>query len=85
MNTRADLGPCDKVHDEELKLKYEKSSRYGRLGYEEDFERFVRNLLADVERKIRRGVERLKLTQNDTAQVSESQQSKFPICSYYKL
>ena len=65
VNTRADLGPCTKVHDEELKKQYEKSSRFGRLGYEEDYERFLRNLLNDVERKIKRGIERLKLTQSD--------------------
>ncbi len=65
VNTRADLGPCNKSHDEALKLKYQKSSRYGRLGYEEDFERFLRTLLGDVDRKIRRGQERLKLTQTD--------------------
>jgi hypothetical protein len=67
VNTRADLGPCLKSHDEALKLKYQKSSRYGRLGYEEDFERFLRNMLSDVDRKIRRGQERLKLTQNGDA------------------
>ena len=70
VNTRADLGPCDKVHDEELKKAYEKSSRCGRLGYEDDFERFIRSLLMDVEKKIKRGVERLKLTQTDPNQVN---------------
>ncbi len=69
VNTRADLGPCDKVHDEELKKAYEKSSRYNRLGYEEEFERFIRGLLMDVEKKIKRGTERLKLTQSDPNQV----------------
>lgn len=64
VNTRADLGPCLKTHDEELKKQYEKSSRFGKLGYEDDFERFLRSLLNDVERKIRRGMERLKLTQD---------------------
>lgn len=64
VNTRADLGPCLKSHDEEMKKQYEKSSRFGKLGYEEDFERYLRTLLGDVERKIRRGMERLKLTQS---------------------
>lgn len=63
VNTRADLGPCTKSHDEALKLKYQQSSKYGRLGYEDDFERFLRSLLGEVERKIKRGQERLKLTQ----------------------
>lgn len=73
VNTRADLGPCDKIHDEELANAYEKSSRYGKLGYEEDFERFIRSLLMDVEKKIKRGVERLKLTQNDPNHRTPSQ------------
>ena len=67
VNTRADLGPCNKIHDEELKKQYEKSSRYGKLGFEDEFEDFVRGLLSDVEKRIRRGNERLKLTQSDLA------------------
>ena len=55
------------MHDEEMRKQYEKSSRYGRMGYEDDYERFLRSLLNDVERKIRRGQERLKLTQSDQA------------------
>ncbi len=73
VNTRADLGPCDKIHDEELKKQYEKSSRYQRIGYEDDFERFIRGLLMDVEKKIKRGVERLKLTQTDPSQKTPAQ------------
>ena len=64
------MGPCDKIHDEELKKQYEKSSRFGRLGFEEEFEEYIRDLLNDAERKIRRGNERLKLTQNDPSVVS---------------
>jgi hypothetical protein len=64
VNTRADLGICNKNHDEELRKAYEKSSRYGRLGYEEEFERFIRTLLMSVEKRIKHGIERLKLTQN---------------------
>ena len=67
VNTRADLGPCNKIHDETMRTQYEKSSRYGRLGYEDDYEHFLRGLLMDVERKIKRGIERLKLTQSETA------------------
>ena len=47
------------------KCSYEKSSRFGKLGYEDDFERFLRSLLSDVEKKIKRGNERLKLTQSE--------------------
>lgn len=67
VNTRADLGPCNKIHDEQMKIQYEKSSRYNRLGYEDDYERFLRSLLSDVERKIKRGQERLRLTQTENS------------------
>ena len=60
------MGPCNKIHDEGLKKQYEKSSRFGRLGYDDDYERFLRSLLNDVERKIRRNSERLKLTQTES-------------------
>ncbi|GAB6020269.1 Luc7-like protein 3 [Chamberlinius hualienensis] len=61
INTRADLGPCDKIHDEFMKQEYEKSTSYQRMGYEEDFIKFCQTMLADVERRIRRGKQRLAL------------------------
>ena len=76
VNTRADLGACNKIHDEELRKQYEKSSRYGRLGYEDDYERYLRSLLNDVERKIKRGNERLRLTQNDSVAQKAAIQQK---------
>merc|ERR1711915_1068687 len=41
VNTRADLGPCEKIHDEELKKGYQQSGRFERMGYEEEFMRFL--------------------------------------------
>jgi len=63
VNTRHDLGPCDKIHDINLQQDYQKSSRYGKLGYEKDFEFFLKSLISDVDRRIKRGQERLRLTQ----------------------
>ncbi|XP_045211703.1 luc7-like protein 3 isoform X1 [Mercenaria mercenaria] len=64
-NTRADLGPCEKIHDDHLRKeyheRYKKSSRVGRLGYEEDFLRYLQTLINDVEKRIRRGHQRLAL------------------------
>ncbi|CAF1195409.1 unnamed protein product [Rotaria sordida] len=65
VNTRQDLGPCDKVHDISLQQDYQKSSRYEKLGYEDDYERFLKSLISDVERRIKRGQERLRITQGD--------------------
>ncbi|KAL4240660.1 Luc7-like protein 3 [Mactra antiquata] len=60
-NTRADLGPCEKIHDDHLRKEYKKSSRAGRLGYEDDFLRYLQTLINDVEKRIRRGHQRLAL------------------------
>ncbi|XP_028311451.1 luc7-like protein 3 [Gouania willdenowi] len=62
-NTRSDLGPCEKIHDENLRKVYEKSSRFMKEGYERDFLRYLQSLLAEVERRIRRGHARLALSQ----------------------
>ncbi|KAM4663787.1 luc7-like protein 3 isoform 1-T1 [Discoglossus pictus] len=66
-NTRSDLGPCEKIHDENLRKQYEKSSRYMKVGYERDFLRYLQSLLAEVERRIRRGHARLALSQSQQA------------------
>lgn len=66
-NTRSDLGPCEKIHDENLRKQYEKSSRFLKAGYERDFLRYLESLLADVERRIRRGHARLALSQSQRA------------------
>ncbi|EDO31275.1 predicted protein [Nematostella vectensis] len=64
VNTRSDLGPCEKLHDEKMKTAYEQSSRCGRMGYEEEFLRYLQNIMSDVERRIRRGHQRLDGAQN---------------------
>uniref|UniRef100_A0A8C9PT44 RNA-binding protein Luc7-like n=1 Tax=Spermophilus dauricus TaxID=99837 RepID=A0A8C9PT44_SPEDA len=59
-NTRSDLGKCVHFHF----TRYEKSSRFMKVGYERDFLRYLQSLLAEVERRIRRGHARLALSQN---------------------
>lgn len=44
-----------------LGFRYEKSSRRGSMGYEDTFYRFLQGIMSDVERRIRRGHERLAL------------------------
>ncbi|XP_066292378.1 luc7-like protein 3 isoform X2 [Branchiostoma lanceolatum] len=68
-NTRSDLGPCDKIHDDALRDGYRGSSRFQRMGYEEDFLRYLQSCMADVERRIRRGHARLALSEQQ-AQVA---------------
>lgn len=61
VNTRADLGQCAKVHDDEVKALYEKSNSYKKQQYEDEFIRFCQSMLNEVERKIIKGKQRLAL------------------------
>lgn len=57
-------------------IRYEKSSRFMKVGYERDFLRYLQSLLAEVERRIRRGHARLALSQNQQSSgVSERMNS----------
>ncbi|XP_063534281.1 luc7-like protein 3 [Cydia strobilella] len=62
VNTRADLGVCPKVHDDEVKDLFEKAEpSYKKSQYVEEFLRFCRHMINDVERKIQKGKQRLEL------------------------
>jgi len=76
VNTKADLGPCTKIHDEVLKQEYEKSTRYGKMGYEDDFVRYLNTIQSDVERKIRRGHERLQMNKQKEQELAENDSDK---------
>lgn len=62
-NTRSDLGMCSKSHDERAKKAYEKSSKYMKMGYEEEFLRYLQQCWQEVERRIRRNHQRLQLSE----------------------
>lgn len=62
VNTRADLGQCGKLHDEEAKRLFEKAKpSRKKIQYEDDFMRFCSNMLNEVDRKIMKGKQRLLL------------------------
>lgn len=62
VNTRADLGACPKVHDDEVKELFDKAeASYKKAQYVEEFLRFCRHMISDVERKIQKGKQRLEL------------------------
>ncbi|KAJ0177330.1 hypothetical protein K1T71_007339 [Dendrolimus kikuchii] len=62
VNTRADLGVCPRVHDDEVKDLFEKAEdSYKKVQYVEEFLRFCRHMINDVERKIQKGKQRLEL------------------------
>ncbi|XP_026461153.1 LOW QUALITY PROTEIN: luc7-like protein 3 [Ctenocephalides felis] len=61
-NTRADLGLCPKIHDEEAKKLYKNAKpSHRKTFYEDEFLRFCQNMIGDVDRKIVKGRQRLAL------------------------
>lgn len=66
VNTRADLGPCGRIHDDEAKQKYEEARPSSRKRqFEDEFLYFCNSMLNDVDRKIQKGRQRLALMQKD--------------------
>lgn len=62
VNTRADLGACARVHDDEARDLFEKAPySYRKQQYEDEFIRFCQSMLNEVERKIVKGKQRLAL------------------------
>ncbi|KAJ9581245.1 hypothetical protein L9F63_023571 [Diploptera punctata] len=77
VNTRADLGQCPKVHDDEAKALFEKSNSYKKQQYEDEFIRFCQSMLNEVERKIVKGKQRLALIgKADAISLSPAQTQK---------
>ncbi|CAI9762349.1 unnamed protein product [Fraxinus pennsylvanica] len=61
VNTRSDLGVCPKIHDPKLKESFEKSPRHDSYvsKFEAELAYFCEKLVSDLDRKVRRGRERL--------------------------
>jgi hypothetical protein len=63
-NTKADLGPCGKIHDDDLKQKFaDEKESYKKSQYLDEFLRFCQKSLADLQARIKKAKERLILTQ----------------------
>ena len=57
-------GPCEKIHDDELKAKFnDEATASKRAVYIDDFLRFCQRMLQDLKSRISRAKERLILTQ----------------------
>lgn len=61
VNTRSDLGPCPRIHDQKLKESFEKSPRHDAYvpKFEAELAQFCEKLVMDLDRRVRRGRERL--------------------------
>ena len=49
-NTRSDLGPCPRTHDDRLREEYLKSDRVAQ--YEGELLAYLERLIADLERRV---------------------------------
>lgn len=77
-NTKADIGPCNLVHDDYLKREYRsKASKRERRSFEDEFIRFCQAQLNDVERKIKRAKQRLETSQIEKIQSQSTGLSSF--------
>ncbi|PWA59818.1 luc7-like protein 3 [Artemisia annua] len=61
VNTKSDLGACPKIHDAKLKESFESSPRHDSYvpRFEAELAHFCEKLVMDLDRKVRRGRERL--------------------------
>ncbi|XP_057476727.1 uncharacterized protein LOC130764474 [Actinidia eriantha] len=61
VNTRSDLGPCPRIHDLKLKESFEKSPRHDSYvpRFEAELAHFCEKLVMDLDRRVRRGRERI--------------------------
>ncbi|PON87877.1 Luc7-related [Trema orientale] len=61
VNTRSDLGQCPRIHDQKLKESFENSPRHDQYvpKFEAELAQFCEKLVMDLDRRVRRGRERL--------------------------
>lgn len=77
VNTRADLGSCLKVHDEEIRKLFQASKPHRKIHYQEEFMRFCGSMVNEVERKIQKGKMRLALSgKSELPSISPAQSQK---------
>lgn len=69
INTRADLGQCIKLHDDEAKRLYAEARPSMRKKiYEDEFLRFCSHMINEVDRKIQKGKQRLLLMNKNNSE-----------------
>eukprot|EP01084_Bolivina_argentea_P082076 148617_1 len=66
VNTKSDLGQCEFYHVEELKEEYNKQPRRVQRKIEKKLLQYLYELVSDVDRRIRRGKERIALNAPST-------------------
>ncbi|KAI9493616.1 hypothetical protein BDB00DRAFT_883089 [Zychaea mexicana] len=64
-NTKSDLGPCDKIHNDRLKERYQNAPDKEKYHYKEEFQDYLNKLVNDLGRRIRNGKGRLNVQGDD--------------------
>ncbi|KAI9011904.1 hypothetical protein CLU79DRAFT_771787 [Phycomyces nitens] len=64
-NTKSDLGPCDKHHNDRLKERYQNATDKHKYPFEAEFYDYLNKLVNDLTRRIRNGKGRLNIQSDD--------------------
>ncbi|KAI7869043.1 hypothetical protein BDF14DRAFT_1723593 [Spinellus fusiger] len=64
-NTKSDLGPCDKHHNDRLKDRYQNATDKQKYPFEAEFHDYLNKLVNDLTRRIRNGKGRLNIQMDD--------------------
>ena len=76
-NTKADLGPCSSLHDDSVRTKYNlEAPAYTKTKFEDEFLKYARSMLNEVERKIQKGEQRLAQSQQAKQDATANPKSK---------
>ena len=72
VNTKQDIGPCPKVHNEALKAEYESASEQQKLewGFEFDYRNDMEKLVSECDRRIETAQRRLEKTPDEIRQTN---------------
>jgi len=63
-NTKSDLGPCFKIHDENFRDMYQQDKKKEDYPFEADFFRHLERLIGELDRRIKKGHERLDIQES---------------------
>ena len=70
-NTKQDLGPCPRVHNEPLKSEYEATADKSKYGFEYDYMRDMQKYIDECNRRIDAAQRRLEKTPDEIRQTND--------------
>ena len=70
-NTKQDLGPCPRIHNEPLKSEYEAAADKSKYGFEYDYMRDMQKYIDECNRRIDAAQRRLEKTPDEIRQTND--------------